>query len=195
MLFDGLDFLVYSSHKTGTQTLKTSLKRKYRVYMIHLVRDLSVIWRQRVTREHVVHALELYKRRHGRPLKIITVIRDREERLMSSFFQTHHDDLIMDYKMDPTTTPVMTKTVDELVDMFKANKETLPYFRESLDELREIDSTLYDLRVLDFTRIGDLLYVNETLGTKLDELIVENQTKDKVYKEKFALFVKRVTAP
>lgn len=188
MLFDGLDFLIYSSHKTGTQTLKTSLKRKYKVYMIHLLRDLSIIWRTDVTREHVVWSLEQYKRRYGRPLKIITVIRDHEERLVSSFFQTFHDDPIIDYKVDPMSTTVMTKTPEELVSIFKTHKESLPYFRESLDELREIDSSLYELYTLDFARIGDLEYINNTLGTKIDALIVENQTKDKAYKEKFDLF-------
>lgn len=190
MLFHGLDFLIYSSHKTGTQTLKTSLKSKYKVYMIHLLRDLSTIWRTNVTREHVVWSLQQYKRIHGQPLKIITVIRDHEERLVSSFFQTFHDDPIIDYKVDPMTTTVMTKTPEELVDLFVTHKESLPYFRESLDELQEIDSTLYDLYTLDFTRIGDLEYINRTLGTSLDRLVVENQTKDKVYKEKFDAFLK-----
>ena len=185
MLFNGLDFLIYSSHKTGTQTLKTTLKRRYRVYMIHLLRDLSTIWRQCITREHVVHALELYKRLYGCPLKIITVIRDSEDRLLSSFFQTFHDDLIMDYKMDPAATPVATKTADELFEMFTTHKNNLPYFRESLDELNEIDPSLYDLYTLDFARIGDLDYINSVLGTNLSKLVVENVTRDKVYREKF----------
>ena len=192
-MFKGIDFLIYSSHKSGTQTLLNTLQKKYRGFMVHTIKNFNHIFRPyNINTECFKSSLKTYKEETGHRLKVYTIIRNNDERLISSFFQTCHDDIIIDYRVPEKETIIMKKSVDELVEMFCTTKSEMPYYRESLDELQEILGNqlpeLIDLVILDFEKLFDLVYLNEQLGTQLEELVIENRTRDKIYHSKFLEF-------
>lgn len=83
---DELDFLVYSAHKTGTQTLVHTLRDNgFRARHCHSLVRLSPSWQP----SRLAPALVEYRQRHGCALRIVSVFREPIERHISSFFQWH----------------------------------------------------------------------------------------------------------
>ena len=79
-----LDYLIYSSHKTGTQTLVHTLRSNgYRCLHFHGLKNIGL------NDGDFPSLLEAYYQRQGRSLKVITVFREPIERHISSFFQAH----------------------------------------------------------------------------------------------------------
>ena len=114
MDIESLDILVYSSHKTGTQTLVDTLNTgglntKHCHYLSHLEMD----------KEKFKELLGHYKNKNDKKLKIITVIRNPKNRLISSFFQSFHDDPINFGWKNEFGTIIAISNVDELAGLYK----------------------------------------------------------------------------
>ena len=78
------DILVFSSHKTATQSVKKTLNDNG-IACVHGHHFNHI----GMTREDMLPTLRAYRTRHGTPLTIISVYREPLERHMSSFFQTY----------------------------------------------------------------------------------------------------------
>lgn len=77
-----LDFLVFSSHKTGTQTIRNSLRASgYSATHCHQVSHLGLC------DDDLEGYLDAYFARHSKPLDVITLFREPIDRHISSFFQ------------------------------------------------------------------------------------------------------------
>jgi hypothetical protein len=84
--------LIFSSHKTGTQTLLNMFATN-KIYSSHChkLKDLDNHHNLPIL---FINKLINYKKINNKKLKIITIIRNPIDRLISSFFQTYNDDEI-----------------------------------------------------------------------------------------------------
>jgi hypothetical protein len=94
-----LEFLVYSAHKTGTQTLVHTLRDNgFACTHCHRLSNLS----PPLTPELLPQFLGEYRRRRGRVLPIVSVFREPISRHISSFFQWHGEGAL---RRQPGATP------------------------------------------------------------------------------------------
>jgi hypothetical protein len=94
-----LEFLVYSAHKTGTQTLVHTLRDNgFACTHCHRLSNLS----PPLTPELLPQFLREYRRRRGRVLPIVSVFREPIGRHISSFFQWHGEGAL---RRQPGATP------------------------------------------------------------------------------------------
>lgn len=214
-----LDFLIYSAHKTSTQTvINTLLSNNIRAKHIHILDDL---YNNQSNLQLFTNHLKSYQAKNGRRLKVVTIIRNPFERLISSYFQYCHNRQNSRTRCGEKNTLIMTNSVDKLRDIFLNklnNKETeLHYYLESMDEMSKIFKTdiirnlvnkgdhftyendLMQLYVLDFTKIISspnassicgIDYINNVLGTHFQNLVPENLTKNKITYTKYVQFKK-----
>ena len=128
-----LDFLVFSSHKTGTQTIRNSLRASgYSATHCHQVSHLAL------GDEDLKGYLNAYFARHSKPLDVITLFREPIDRHISSFFQGYGSRPLNEKEVaDKTETLIYRLTVDELREHFIAELEakTLIGFSESMHEI------------------------------------------------------------
>ncbi len=128
-----LDFLVFSSHKTGTQTIRNSLRASgYSAAHCHHVRHLAL------GDDDLSGYLDAYFARHSKPLDIITLFREPIDRHVSSFFQGYGSRPLNEKEVaDKTETLIYRLTVDELREQFIAELEakTLIGYSESIHEI------------------------------------------------------------
>lgn len=133
-LFD-LDFLVYSAHKTATQTTSHTLRRHgFRCMHCHLLRDLGV----GLQPGELPQFLECFAGRNGRTFEIITVFREPIERHISSFFQWYGNGVVREKVVaDIADTIIHTRSVAELQAMFldELVRGSVPGMPESIDEM------------------------------------------------------------
>lgn len=81
--FMSLDFIVLSSHKTMTQSLKETLNYNgFRCVHAHQPKHIDL------TNEQIRELSEEYYKHNNKNIKIISVYRDPMDRLISSFFQS-----------------------------------------------------------------------------------------------------------
>lgn len=81
--FMSLDFIVFSSHKTMTQSLKGTLNYNgFSCVHAHQPRNIEL------TNEQLRELSEEYYKHNNKKIKIISVYRDPMDRLISSFFQS-----------------------------------------------------------------------------------------------------------
>lgn len=133
--YEDLDVLVFSSHKTTTQTLVATLRAAgYKSFHVHHLVDHRVVLGDPLYDVSVDRFREMLREKNQ--LKIVSVFRDPFPRSMSSFFQTYHDDKIREG--EPSV--IMSTPLEELLEkyMIHMREGTLPTFRESLFELSEI---------------------------------------------------------
>ena len=118
-IFDKIDFLVYSSHKTSTQTMINSLsKSKYKTFHIHHLDNLRLQKNNIDTsKENVIEELKIYNKKYKKKLKIISLIRNPVDRLMSSFFQSHYNDEIRLLKVNEIETTIMKYPINVLCNI------------------------------------------------------------------------------
>ena len=144
MNIDNLDFLVYSSHKTATQSLLSILSaNKYRVIHCHTIINFQLYQKELKNKSQLelntifIESLIKYKLKNKKKIKILSVIRNPIERLKSSFFQTYHTDEISYNKKKENNTTISINNISDLIHMYnnKIQTQTLPYYSESLDEL------------------------------------------------------------
>lgn len=217
--FNKLDFLIYSAHKTSTQTvINTLLSNNIRAKHIHILDDL---YNNQSNPQLFTNHLKSYQAKNGRRLKVVTIIRNPFERLISSYFQYCHNRQNSRTRCGEKNTLIMTNSVDKLRDIFLNklnNKETeLHYYLESMNEMSKIFKTdiirnlvnkgdhftyendLMQLYILDFTKIigspnassiCGIEYINNVLGTHFQNLVPENLTKNKITYTKYVQFKK-----
>ena len=140
-----IDMLVYSSHKTSTQSILNTLKNNnYKVLHIHTIKHLisnyidNVEYTNNVLYENTLNKLNKRKKK----LKIITCLRNPKERLLSSFFQTYYNDHITYLNIKPENTIINTKNLKELHDFYIENISNLP--NESLFEIFDLFNINYN---------------------------------------------------
>lgn len=140
-----IDYLVYSSHKTATQTLLKILENNnLKSFHIHELLNLFLFcgnYKQSDTKQDIKNKLlkefEEYKMVNKKKLSLISIIRNPHDRLISSFFQSYYSDELMFYKKKPSETTVDIKNTDELYNMYidKIKNKSLPNFNEALNEM------------------------------------------------------------
>jgi len=205
-VFDGLDFLVYSSHKTSTQTMIKSLtKSNYKTFHIHHLDNLKLI-----KNNNIIQEFKNYNKKYKKKLKIISLIRNPIDRLLSSFFQSYYNDEIRLLKIEEENTTIMKNSINELCNIYtkKLKEKTLANYYESLYELSDIfqidiiqnlikkdnfyyyENELIQLYVLDFNKINDLTYINNSLNTKIVKIESDNLSIYKKYYSKYLEFIK-----
>lgn len=216
MNFNDLDFLIYSSHKTSTQSLlSTLIKNNYKAIHCHELTQLSLFCINPPTKETFIQCLINYKTIKNKKLKIITCIRNPKTRLVSSFFQSFFSDEISFNNISEENTTISLKNEDELCITYEENikNKKLLERMESLDELSVIvdkdllnklenkkdyyylNSDLFELYVLDFNCLIDknvLNYLNNTLVLNLKILSSCNLSENKSYYNKYKNIKKNI---
>jgi hypothetical protein len=214
-----LNFLIFSSHKTSTQSLVHILNSsKYRTIHCHKITDFRITlkYTDEITNEKFIKALEDYKTNKNKKLKIITIIRNPKQRIPSSFFQTYHTDEVMYLNKNEDETTISTHNLDELYNMFTTNitNNELNGNSESIDEITKIfdcdiitnlekkddyyyyQHDLFELFVLDFNKIIDennLKYINTVLNIRCKYNSKENLSENKTYYQKYIEFKNMIT--
>lgn len=128
-----IDYLVYSSHKTATQTLVATLNSNgFKCKHCHFLATIGI------ESGGFQEYLEKYVKKNGKKLNIITVFRDPIERYISSFFQGYG------------TRPIRLKEVDNEFDtvIYKYSIKQLQdkFISELKDQsLNGIDESIYGI--------------------------------------------------
>lgn len=212
MNFSSLDFFVYSSHKTSTQSLLHILKvNNYKAAHCHIINDLHIGLKldHPVQHEQFKQFLVDYKIQNNKKIKILSCVRNPKDRLISSFFQSFHNGEMYFKISKENETTITLKNADELTGICKEliKTKSLPRHMESLDDLSTIhninilellekrkdyyylDHDLFELYVLDFNRIIDkdncLNYLNNILSIELKTFEMGNLSKNKSYYHKY----------
>lgn len=214
--FNDLDFLVYSSHKTSTQSLLAIFnKNNYNAAHCHCLNHLKLNLVNPPTEETFAQYLINYKNITNKKLKIITCVRNPINRLLSSFFQTFSSDEINFNNISEENTTISIKNEDELCIMYEEmiKYSLLPGGMESLDELSIIldinileklenkkgyyylDNNYFELYVLDFNCVIDknvLNYLNNVLTLDLKIVSSSNLSENKHYYNKYQNIKKKL---
>jgi len=209
-----LDFLIYSSHKTATQSLKKILSSTFNINHIHTLLNLKGKAYQKirnhveVTKDNFIQGLVNYKHINHKKLKIITSVRNPKDRLISSFFQSYHDDEIHYLGKNKNETTINTKNEKELIILYKNGliNKTLPGFRESIHEMSWVfdtniikhlekkehhyyfDHDLFELYVLDFNQLiipHANIYLNHIFNINTKQHDGDNLSIKKSYYHKY----------
>jgi hypothetical protein len=204
-MFNELDFFVYSSHKTSTQSLiKTLELNGYPSKHIHLLKNINI------SSNDFIEFLKRYKNIRKKKIRIISVIRDPKDRLISSFFQTNFNDMIFFQNQKPEETIIIKKSEEELIEIFKEQliERSLLGLKESLEDLSEIlqtpiiekliiknryfyfENPFLELYVLDFKdMIGPkdelISLFQQIFRIKLKKVDTSNLSSEKIYYEKY----------
>lgn len=141
-----IDYLVFSSHKTATQTIVHTLRMSgYACTHCHTVRNHTV----NLAPGSFGAFAERYHARHATKLNVITVFREPIERHISSFFQCHGSDVLRQGLCpDIARTLIATASTAELQRRFRREmaRDTVAGRAESIDELCfELGLTYADL--------------------------------------------------
>jgi len=208
-----LDYLIYSSHKTGTQTLRATLGQNgFRCLHFHGLKNIGL------EAGDFSPWLSAYREKHRKPLKVITVFREPIERHISSFFQAHGSrPLRLGEVQHESETIVARYTMDELHQRFIAElkERTLIGLPDAMDEIaRELSLPLsafsfdpesgmgrYNTEALSLTMLRfDQLFSNfdrllaEAIGKPLQQHNV-NIGDQKWYREIYKEFKRTVRIP
>lgn len=202
--------LIFSSHKTATQTLLNTINTMYNAIHIHNVNDFNIVLNIKETNleKKFISNLKKYIKTHNHKLKIITIIRNPYDRHISSFFQRNHDDLINQKGEQENNTIVNNNSINDLYDLCLNSIITnnSVYYDESIFELNRLFNIdilkniikkdnyyiykhkLFVLYILNFNRIisnNSLEYINKCLKLNLNKIICENITSSKPYYKKY----------
>jgi len=222
MNFQHLDFLIYSSHKTSTQSLISILRNnRYNTIHCHKLTDLS-IHKELISDELFIKELKKYKQINNKKLKIISIIRNPNDRLISSFFQSFHTDEVQINKKNESETTIMIYNINELVINYsnRIKNSNLPGNLESINEIQKIfninlikklrkhkkkekeeinkyyiNNDLFELYILDYNKLiseNNLDYINNVLNIKCINNYKTNLSKDKIYYNKYKQIKKKI---
>jgi len=141
-----IDYLIYSSHKTATQTVSSTLRMNgYKCMHCHSLTDETT----QMERGTFSQYLDRYYRKNKRKLNIITVFREPIGRHISSFFQWYGDGVVRKKRVRNTTDTIIYRcSVQELQEKFinELNNQTHVGRSESIDEIcDELNITIDDL--------------------------------------------------
>lgn len=146
--FLNLDYFVFSSHKTATQTIINSLKHhNFICQHCHSLYDKTM----RFEPGGFPDFLEQYYLKNQRKLNIITVFREPIERYVSSFFQWYGDGVVRTKQVQSVADTIINKysikelqarLINELISQTHVNAGML----ESLDQFcSELNIDMSDL--------------------------------------------------
>lgn len=148
---NNLDFLIYSSHKTSTQSLLKILhNNNYKAQHIHILNHMKLLSPKynNITNLDELKKLFLldvysYVANNNKKLSIISIVRNPHRRLLSSFFQSYHCDQITYLNTPPSETSVSKLNLQELFDLYYSNilLNKLPGIVESIDQLSYVFDT------------------------------------------------------
>lgn len=199
MIFQKYDYLIYSPHKTATQSVKYSLiNAGYNTTHIHSIQNINI------SKPTLKDFIELTK------TKIIYILRNPLDRLKSSYFQSYHDDLVHFLNYEPQDTLISSNSINFLFSdfLFKVNNNKLPGKVDSLLELEGIlqydifnslikkETYFYlfseriNIYVLDFNLIikEKEKYLSHCLNINVEKLSNNNLTSEKTYSDKYEEF-------
>ena len=124
-----LDFLVYSSHKTSTQSIisilcKNNFNVRHTHQLIHMhfaFPTYKEIYDNIELKKLFLNDLDKYNKINNKKLSIISIVRNPHQRLISSFFQIYDTDEINHMNISPSET-----TISRLIswDCISTNKYT-----------------------------------------------------------------------
>ena len=199
--FNHLHVLIYSSHKTSSQTLHCTIKNN------HFNSCYMHSFESNMTKEKFIQNLINYKYINKKKIKIISIVRKPKTRLLSSFFQSFHCDEIEFLKKEKENTTIDTTNCEELSKLYTdlINNKQLNGKNESIDELADVfhfniqdlqkkqghyylNHELFELYVLNFNELikpTALIYLNIIFKTKMTKLIKSNLSINKSYYNKY----------
>lgn len=221
MFFIDKDFLIFSSHKTGTQTLINTFNQNgYKCGFCHRLINFKhhkkyIDFNYNDLKQNFLNVIQKYYTQNNKKIKIISVIRNPLQRLPSSFFQILYNDYIKFFNYNPDETPIQTENIEKLLKIFYEGlfQEETPGLIESIDELSDIlevniieectkkddhyyfENDLVQIYILDFKRIIDensLNYLNNILDINLTLMSERNLAKNKPYYEKYIEFKSKI---
>jgi hypothetical protein len=147
-----LDYLVYSSHKSATQSLTKTLNANgFKSVHCHLLRDIGL------NNHSFLEYLDNYLEKNQKKLNIISIFREPIERHISSFFQYYGTRPLVCKEVESMEeTIIFQSSLEELQNMFitEIKEKSLKGIRESLFEMADILNTLtiedlkYNLRYI-----------------------------------------------
>lgn len=149
----GIDYLVYSSHKTATQTLAGTLRANgYGCTHCHSLTNRTV----NLKSGDFGPFLAWYHRVNGRTLRVITLFREPVERSVSSFFQWHGEGVIRQGLVGGIAdTIIATLPTEDLLEVFiRELRSDPPEGHARVGRLESLDQICAELDV----GIGDLHY-------------------------------------
>lgn len=148
---NNLDYLIFSSHKTSTQSLLKILhKNNYKASHMHVLFHLSLlhpecnkIYKLSDLKQIFLEKVKLYVTTNKKKLSIISIVRNPLDRLLSSFFQSYHSDEIDFKHIRPHETTVSKLNENELYVLYYNNilNGSLPGMVESIDQLSYVFDT------------------------------------------------------
>ncbi len=201
-----LDYLIFSAHKTGTQTLVATLNANgFNARHCHTLGNLSL------TRRRFRRYLKSYREERTKRLKIVSVFRDPMERLISSFFQIYGTDPVNQKAVsDSSETLIAALPVNQLQQKFEQEirMQSLIGLEESIPRLCQIlqvdtgslnydvvkkfgivDGELFQITLFQFASLFEN-FSELTLQLTGKELAPEttNVGEDKWYRDIYSLF-------
>lgn len=208
-----LDFFVYSSHKSGTQTLVSSLNAiGAKSRHIHTLSNINL------PEGSLPFILDNYLSKNNKKLNVITVFRNPFERHISSFFQWYGTrPLRLRQVKDIKETLIFKSSIDKLQEIFlsEVKDQSLAGFDDSLHEIfKELEICADDLKYSKYKKYGiyetenikiyffrhDVFFnefeilLSEICGLKIVQKNT-NMSGDKYYKEIYAEFKKSLSVP
>lgn len=136
-LTNDIKFLVYSSHKTGTQTLCATLQRnESKTSHLHLLRNINA----EPGNGELSAFLNRYQESNGESLTLLSTFRLPIERHISSFFQWHGNGVIRaGHVATKHETIIAKESVNQLQQRFaqQLSDGSLAGYKESLHEICE----------------------------------------------------------
>jgi len=214
-MLEGIEFLLFSSHKTSTQTLRYSLDNSnYPSILLHVLDDIYPYNpNNQDPKSFLLEELVKYNNTYNKRLKVISVIRNPVERFISSFFQSKCDnEVYFDGKKLENTT-VMKHSVEQLYPLFLSSirNNDSKYYREGMYDLCNVFNTdiftqiiekdnyyyyeneYIELYLLNFNYIHDFDYLKKCLPiTNLSKMVENNLTEKKIYYPKYKKFKKTI---
>lgn len=131
----GVDYLVYSSHKSGTQTLLSTLRKSSQTALhMHTLANLGL----RDNRGELMSCLHKYRVTRKKPITLLSVFREPLERHISSFFQWHGIGAVRNGLVkSPQDTVIAQMSIPELVQLFLSllQSKTLVGYKDSLHQI------------------------------------------------------------
>jgi hypothetical protein len=199
--FNHLHVLIFSSHKTSSQTLHCTIKfNRFNSKYMHSIEPT-------MSKAQFIQNLINYKHTNKKKIQIISIVRNPKTRLLSSFFQTHHCDEIDFLKKEKGNTTIDTHNCEELSKLYTdlINNKQLNGKNESIDELADVflfniqdlqkkqghyylNHELFELYVLNFDELikpTALIYLNAIFKTKMNYLNKSNLSIKKSYYNKY----------
>jgi len=208
------EYLVFSSHKTGTQTIVSALRGSGREEIhLHSLKHLSA------TTDSFRAYLSSYSEKYGHKVKIISIFRLPIERHISSFFQSYGDGFRRSMPLSTIDDTVINRLDLEglkALFLFEVASGRLVGYKESLHEILGvlrigsvgicksnespslvINHELAEVHLFEFSNLfrQGLALVGSSLGVSFDGCRAYNVSANKWYSEKYLNFKTFVSIP